>query len=150
MTGAGGPQADAAALTRAVTRGVRRYFRDLGVATVAELALANHRRADVVALEASGRITIVEVKVSRADLMGDSKWPAYGDFADAFAFAVPAGFRLDDVPEGPGLLVGDGYGAVLVRPAPVVPLAAARRKAMLLRFAAAAAGRLHRLEDPEL
>ena len=116
---------------------------------MAELALANGRRADVVALDPHGRITIVEVKVSRADLLGDTKWPTYSDFADAFAFAVPEGFPLAELPDGPGILVGDGYGAVVVRPAPSTPLSAARRKAVLLRFAATAAARLHRLEDPE-
>lgn len=145
-----GPAGEAAALTRAVTRGVRRYFRDLGAATVAELALASGRRADVVALDPGGRITIVEVKVTRADLLGDAKWPTYRDYADAFAFAVPEGFALADIPDGPGLLLGDAYGAALLRAPPVVPLAAARRKAMLLRFATAAAARLHRLEDPEM
>ena len=139
----------AAALTRAVTRGVRRYFRDLGAVTVAELALANGRRADVAALDPAGRITIVEVKVTRADLLGDAKWPDYGGFADAFAFAVPEGFPTADLPDGPGILLGDAYGAVLLRPPPVAPLPAGRRKAMLLRIAATAARRLHRLEDPE-
>ncbi len=150
MTPPRAPEAgEAARLTRAVTRGVRRHFRDLGAATVAELALANGRRADVVALDPAGRITIVEVKVTRADFLGDTKWPTYRDFADAFAFAVPEGFALEDLPDGPGILLADGYGAVVLRPAPVVALTGARRKAMLVRLATVAAARLHRLEDPE-
>jgi hypothetical protein len=144
-----GGEAGAAALTRAVTRGVRRHLRDLGMATVSELALANGRRADVVALAPDGRLTIVEVKVSRADLLGDRKWPSYGDFADAFAFAVPEGFPTELLPADAGLLVADAYGAAVVRPPVGAPLAAARRKAMLIRFATAAAARLHRLDDPE-
>ncbi|MBH1993207.1 MAG: MmcB family DNA repair protein, partial [Sphingomonadaceae bacterium] len=41
------------------------------------------------------------------------------------------------------------YDAELVRPAPVEPLAAARRKAETLRFARRAARRLTALADPE-
>ena len=37
----------------------------------------------------------------------------------------------------------------MIREAPVHPLAAARRKALMLRFAVLAAGRLATVEDPE-
>ena len=46
-------------ITRSVTRGTARYFEDLGCAVITELPLANGRRADVAALAADGRITLV-------------------------------------------------------------------------------------------
>ena len=55
---------------------------------------------------------------------------------------------LEVLPEDCGLLAADAYGAVVLRPAPERPLNGARRRALLLRFAAAAAQRLQRLTDP--
>jgi hypothetical protein len=52
-------------------------------------------------------------------------------------------------PEQTGLIVADAYGAHLHCEAPEHRLPAATRKAMLLRFAAAAAQRLGRLADPD-
>ena len=49
------------------------------------------------------------------------------------------------IPEAQGM----GYGAELMREAPEHRLPAATRKAMLVRFAQAAAHRLHGLVDPE-
>jgi len=43
-------------------RGVCRAFRALGHSVVTELALANGRRADVVALSGKGDVLIVEIK----------------------------------------------------------------------------------------
>ena len=60
-----------------------------------EVPLPNGRRADMMAIDAKGLITIVEIKVSRADLLGDQKWPDYLDYCDRFFWAVPAGFVLD-------------------------------------------------------
>ena len=45
---------------------------------------------------------------------------------------------------------GDGYGATGLREAPLLPLAPARRRAQILRFAQAAAQRLNRTADPGL
>ena len=42
---------------------------------MAEVPLDGGRRADLMALDAHGRIVIVEIKVARADLLGDGKWP---------------------------------------------------------------------------
>jgi hypothetical protein len=53
-------------------------------------------------------------------------------------------------PEDAGLILADGYGAAVIREAPEHRLAGATRRAMLLRFAQAAAGRLHGLIDPEV
>jgi hypothetical protein len=44
--------------------------------------------------------------------------------------------------------VADAFGAAILREAPPHPLAGARRKAVTLRFAHAAAGLLHGLDDP--
>jgi hypothetical protein len=48
------------------------------------------------------------------------------------------------------LILADRYGAEIVRQAPEMRLAAARRKAMTLRFARAAAFSLQALADPGL
>jgi len=53
------------------------------------------------------------------------------------------------MPEDVGLIVADAYGAEIVREAPPRAVAPATRRAMLLRFAIAAADRLHRLTDPD-
>lgn len=107
------------------------------------------------ALDSAGRITIVEIKCSRADLLADMKWPEYFDFCDRFFWAVPAGFDLSPFdsdalwPDRTGLIVADQYDAELLRPAPIEPLAAARRKAETLRFARRAARRLTAIADPD-
>jgi hypothetical protein len=45
-------------------------------------------------------------------------------------------------------MVADGFGAAVLRDAPLVKLNPARRRTLVLRMARMAAGRLHRLEDP--
>ena len=121
----------------------------LEFASIAEVTLANGRRTDVLAIGPAGEVVIVEVKVSVADLRGDRKWPDYEPFCDRFFFAVPPDFPQDLVPSAPGLIVADAYDGAILREAPTHTLTAARRKAMLLRFGLTAAGRLHRLEDPQ-
>lgn len=143
---ADGRQSPRAAL---IQRGVRRYFAGLGAVTVTELTLASFRRADVAVLAPDGTISIVEIKSCLADFRADAKWPAYRDYCDRLFFAVDPDFPVEVLPEGTGLMVADAYGADLLREAPSHPLAPARRKAMTLRFARAAAVRLHALADPE-
>ena len=140
---------------RALRRGVSRLLGQMGFCAIAEFSLGNGRRADLAALDRAGHLLLVEIKVSMADLRGDRKWPDYLDFADQFFFAVPAGFATD-VFEGPdfapercGLIIGDGFGASVIRPAAETKLAAARRKALTLRFARAAAQRLTTVMDPD-
>jgi hypothetical protein len=133
----------------AIARGARRHLLGLGLATVTELTLANGRRADIVALSDKGGIWIVEVKSSVADFRADAKWPEYEAFADRLLFAVAPDFPVGILPAEAGLMLADAYGAEIVRPAPFKPIPAARRKAMLLRFARAAALRLHVLADPD-
>ncbi len=113
-----------------------------------EVPLGNGRRADIMAVDGRGGITIVEIKVSRADLLGDAKWPEYLDYCDRFYWAVPSAFDLapfdhpDFKPEVSGMIVADRYDAEMVREAAIRPMAGARRKAETLRFARRAARRM--------
>jgi hypothetical protein len=139
-----------------VARGVTRLFFRQDVFSLCEVPLPNGRRADMVAVDGQGFLTIVEIKVSRTDLLGDQKWPEYLDYCDRFFWAVPAGFSLelfdDDVraPDLCGLIVADRYDAAVVRDAPMRKMAAARRRAETLRFARRAARRLAGDLDPGL
>jgi hypothetical protein len=127
--------------TEAVTRGASRLLAALGWAPVCEMPLPNGRRADLMALGPKGEIAIVEVKSSIEDYRTDRKWTEYGPFCDAFYFAVAPEFPRQVLPEGPGLIVSDGFGGAILIEAPVEPLAAARRKALTLQFARLAAMR---------
>lgn len=138
------------AVTREVRRGVGRSLRALGLACLNELPLPNGRRADVVALSTAGDIWIVEIKSSIEDLRADNKWPEYRDFCDALFFAVAPDFPVDILPGDTGLILADRYGGEIVRQAPEQRLASARRKAMTLRFARAAALTLQAVADPTL
>lgn len=125
-----------------LARGVTRLFADLGIAALAELPLANGRRVDVIGLGRDGSVHVVELKSCRADFVADRKWQDYLDFADHFYFGVAADFPQALLPAGEGLILADRFGAEIVRPPAHRPLPAARRKALTLRFARAAAGRL--------
>lgn len=148
--------ADAPLVARDVARGVTRLFYRFDWMTICEAPLPNGRRADLMAICAKGQLTIVEIKVSRTDLLGDRKWPDYLDYCDRFFWAVPRGFDLallDGEAQGPslsGLIVADRYDAAILREAPHTPLAPARRKAETLRFARRAARRVAGTLDPGL
>ena len=148
--------ADEPLLAQDVARGVTRLFFRQDLFALCEVPLPNGRRADMMAVCARGILTIVEIKVSRADLLGDHKWLDYLDYCDRFFWAVPAGFPLEPFeagslgPQLSGLIVADRYDAAVVRDAPVRKLAAARRKAETLRFARRAARRLAGDLDPGL
>ena len=129
-------------------RGVCRAFRALGHSVVTELPLANGRRADVVALSGAGDVHIVEIKSCLIDYRTDHKWHDYLAFCDRLYFAVSPEFPCDVIPGEVGLLLADRYGAELVREAEEARLNAARRKAMMLCFARAAALRLQFHLDP--
>lgn len=142
-----GQTLSASQLTAQVTRGAARMLVRHDCLTIAEVPLRNGRRADLMGLCPKGMVTIVEVKVSRADLLGDAKWTDYLDYCDRFFWAVPEALarlleREDKLPERAGLIVADHYDAAIVREAALVPLAPARRKAETLRFARRAARRL--------
>src|ERR1700755_2711938 len=127
------------ATTAAVTRGASRLLTALGYAPLAEVTLPNGRRADLMALGRKGEIFIVEVKSGLEDFKTDAKWHEYRPYCDAFAFAVAPEFPREILPEEPGLIVADGFGGAVLREAPVVALAGARRKALPLAFGRLAA-----------
>ncbi len=138
-----------------VARGVTRLFCRQDLFAMCEVPLPNGRRADLMAIDSKGGLTIVEIKVARADLLGDGKWLDYLDYCDRFYWAVPA--RLAHLceserflPDEAGLIVADRYDAAIIRSATSRPLAPARRKAELLRFARRAARRLSAQIDPTL
>lgn len=131
-----------------VRRGATRALAAAGHVVVAELPLSNGRRADLVALDRHGRISIVEIKSCRADFASDRKWREYLDYCDRFYFAVPSGFPRAILPAGHGLIVADQYAGEVVSDAPLRALPPARRKAMLIRFSHVAAARLQALLDP--
>lgn len=132
--------------TLGVTRGAARLLADMGYAPLLEVCLPNGRRADVLALGRKGDIVIVEVKSGIADYRVDLKWPEYAPFCDAFFFAVAPEFPEGVLPEEPGLIVADTFGGAVVRDAPVLTLAPARRKALTIAFGRLAAMRT--LRDP--
>ncbi len=129
-------------------RGVCRALRALGLSVVTELSLANGRRADVVALSGGGDVVIVEIKSCLLDYQTDGKWQDYLEFCDRLFFAVNADFPCDVIPDKAGLILADRFGAELVREPVEARLPAARRKAMMLNFARAAALRLQLHLDP--
>src|ERR1700753_969438 len=130
-----------------VARGVSRLMFRGDCMALCEVPLGNGRRADIRAIDGKGCLTIVEIKVSRADLLGDMKWPDYLEYCDRFFWAVPPGFDLSPFdteafrPEVAGRTAADRYDAATVREPLHRPLAAARRKAETLRFARRAARR---------
>lgn len=102
------------------------------------------------ALGPKGEIWIVECKSSRADFMSDGKWQGYLEWADRFFWAVDGEFPTELLPDETGLIIGDAYGAEILRMGPEAKLASARRKVMIQTFASHAARRLHRLRDPDM
>lgn len=131
-----------------IARGVRRLLRAKGYASVTELPLLDGRRADVVALHGDGSLIIVEIKSSIADFRADRKWRDYAAHCDRLYFAIPDDMPPHIMPDEAGLMIADRFGAEVVREAEARVIAAATRKAVMLRFAIAAADRLHRLVDP--
>ncbi|MEO7786653.1 MAG: MmcB family DNA repair protein [Sphingomicrobium sp.] len=138
-----------------VARGVTRLFCRRDLFAICEVPLPNGRRADLMAIDGKGQLTIVEIKVAKADLLGDGKWRDYLDYCDHFFWAVPQSLAhftdgADFLPEAAGLIVADRYDAAVLREPLFRPLAPARRKAELLRFARRAARRLSAQIDPTL
>ena len=116
---------------------------------VPELPLPSGRRADLVALGGDGEIIIVEIKSSVADFRADRKWMEYRLHCDRLFFATIADVPGKIFPPDAGLIVADAFGAAILCEAPEHRLAAATRKAVMLRFAHAAAHRLQALVDPQ-
>ncbi len=131
-----------------LARGAARLLTDLGYAPLLEFSLSTGRRVDVFGVGNAGELIAVEVKSSREDFLTDRKWPDYLDYCDRFYFAVPETFPENHLPEGNGLIRVDAFGGALIEEAPLLPVKPARRKALLIRFARAAAERLRRKTDP--
>lgn len=134
----------------AVQRGVCRMLIHMGHMPITELGLKNGRRVDVASLDKKGDVIIVEIKSSLADFRVDQKWHEYLDYCDRFFFAVPPDFPLDLLPEDAyvGIVVADKFGAEILREPERDALSAARRKAITILFARAAAARVHQALDP--
>ena len=132
----------------AVARGTARLLHAHGYSVVSELGLPSGRRADLVALDISGEIWIVEIKSSVADFRADQKWQGYRAHCDRLFFATSTEVPCDIFPPDTGLIVADSFGAQMICEAPEHRLAAATRKSMMLIFARAAALRLQSLVDP--
>lgn len=148
MMGVGGPAETALAADR-IARGVMRMLDGLGFAALREFPLRARRRADVVALNDTGEVIIVEIKSGRADFQSDQKWPEYLEFCDRFFFAVDPDFPRDILPLDCGLIVADAHGGEILRPAPQGKLNGNRRRILTVEIALAASRRLHRTIDPE-
>jgi hypothetical protein len=142
------PDGRQSVVAASVQRGLCRLLRAHGCAVLTEFTLATGRRADVAALKPDGSFWIVEIKSSPEDFFVDTKWPEYRAYCDALYFAAPPTLDHGILPADAGLIVADAYGADILREAPRHPLVAARRKALTLAFARAAAQRLHGLWDP--
>lgn len=136
-------------LTLAVCRGASRLMRQTGHSVLFEVPLPDGRRADILAIGRAGELAIVEVKSSIEDWRVDGKWPDYLGWCDQLFVAVPIDFPQALIPAEVGLIVADAYGGEILRAAPRQPVAAARRKALLVDCARLASERLARLADPE-
>lgn len=148
------PLPDSPSGARDVARGICRLFARNDIWCLAEVPTRNARRADLMGIDAKGLVVIVEIKVARGDLLGDSKWPDYLDFCDRFYWGLPPGLDRAPLdtgafrPETCGVIVADGYDAEIIRPAALEPLAAARRKVEVERLARIAMRRHTALVDP--
>lgn len=133
-----------------LARGVARALRAMDFVTVEELVPVPGLRVDLMALGPKGEVWVIECKSSRSDFLSDRKWQGYLDWCDRFFWAVDADFPSDLLPAEQGLILADAYDAEILRMAPETPLAPARRKAMVQKFARHAATRLQALRDPGL
>ncbi len=124
-------------------------MRHAGYSVLLEMPLPDGRRADIFAVGPGGDLVIVETKSSIEDWRVDQKWPDYLDWCEQLYVAVPVGFPQTLIPEEVGLIVADAYGGEILRHPAKRPMAAARRKALLIDCARLASERLCRLEDPD-
>lgn len=139
---------DALAPGQLLARGVCRHLRSLDFVSLQEFTPERGKRLDVMALGPRGELWVIECKSSRADFTSDGKWGGYLEWGDRYFWAVDAAFPTDLLPDGTGLIIADAYDAAIVRLGPETRLAAARRRAVIQRFARHAALRLQGLCDP--
>ena len=133
-----------------LARGVSRHLLGHDFVTLEEVVPTPGLRVDVMAVGPKGEIWVIECKSGRADFRTDRKWQGYLDWCDRFFWAVDADFPTDLLPPGTGLILADAYDAEILRMGPQTPLAGARRKMMVQKFARHAALRLQALRDPGL
>lgn len=134
--------------TYGIRRATARLCLHLGWSPLHEVPMPNGRRADILALRPDGGFVCIEVKSGPRDFLTDQKWPEYRDYCDSLFFAVDVSFPQELLPPDTGLIVVAGLEADVLREAPSHKLAGARRRMLMHRFAALAAGRLFILEDP--
>src|ERR1700690_1386489 len=132
----------------AIRRATARLCLRLNWAPLHEVRLPNGRRADILALRGDGGFVCIEVKSGLRDFQTDQKWWEYREFADHLFFAVDLEFPHGVLPVETGLIVVADQTADLIREAPEHKLSAARRTALLRRWALLAGSRLALLEDP--
>ncbi len=123
-------------------------MRAMDFVTVDEVVPVSGLRVDLMALGPKGEVWVIECKSGWADYRSDQKWRGYLEWCDRFFWAVDADFPTELLPEGTGLILADAYDAEIVRMGPETPLAGARRKVMVQKFARQAAARLQGFRDP--
>ncbi len=133
-----------------LARGVARALRAMDFVTVEELVPTVGLRVDLMALGPKGEIWVIECKSGRADYLADQKWQLYRAWCDRFFWAVDGDFPTELLPADTGLILADAYDAEILRMGPETPLAGARRKVMVQKFARHAATRLQGFRDPGL
>ncbi len=133
--------------TARIRREAGRLCLALGWTPLHEVRLPDGRRADILALKPDGGLVCIEIKSGVADFVADRKWQDYRAFSDALYFAVDDAFPQALLPEETGLIVACDVAEILREPV-AHPIAPARRRIMLLRFAQLAGARLAGFEDP--
>jgi hypothetical protein len=131
-----------------LARGVARALRQFDFVSVEEMVPAAGLRVDLMALGPKGEIWIIECKSGLADFRADQKWQGYLEWSDRYFWCVDSNFPVDVLPEGSGLILADAYAAEIIRTGPLTPLAPARRKVLMQKFARHAASRVQGFRDP--
>jgi len=134
--------------TAMLTRGVSRFFADMGFGSLTEFRLPNGRRVDIIALSGDGTFSIIEVKSSVQDFRSDLKWPNYLPYCNRFYFAVAECFPLDILPDDCGIIIADKFTASIERGPAERSIHGTRRQLQLKRFALISSERLQRIIDP--
>ena len=139
--------ADAPPIAAEVARGVTRLFCRQDLFAVCEMPLPNGRRADLMAIDGKGGLTIGR---SVVEVVGDNRAavPSGASTGEQWNARILEAERY--LPREAGLIVADRYDAAVIREAAHRPMPPARRKAELLRFARRAARRLSAQVDPSL
>ncbi|MFO7758227.1 MAG: MmcB family DNA repair protein [Roseovarius sp.] len=133
-----------------LARGVCRHLLTYDFVSIEEFSPERGKRVDVAALGPKGEIWVIECKSSRTDFQTDAKWQGYLDWCDRYFWAVDEAFPVDLLPDDTGIMIADAYAAEIVRMAEPRKLPAARRSALIRKFARDAARRLHWMRDPQI